>query len=206
MIPMSSIRLDRHIRAIAALVYRTMIREQVHKDEQVKRWWTLGVSIAVATALGGCSSLLLEGGSAGAGIAGSAISSAVTNNAAVATGIGIGVQAVARAGIQYEQRKIHAEAQQQIARTAGPLKLGQVQHWKTGLSLPLEPDEAGRVTVSRIISAGDMDCKEIVVALDQSGKDALPVSEFYVAAICRNGKQWNWASAEPATARWGSLQ
>lgn len=172
----------------------------------MKRCWKLGVCIAVTIALGGCSSLLLEGGSAGAGIAGGAISSAVTTNAGVATGIGIGVQAIARTGIQYEQRKVHGEAQQQIARIAGPLKLGQVQHWKTGLSLPLEPDEAGRVTVSRIISAGDMDCKEIVVAVDHSGKDALPASEFYVAAICRNGKQWDWASAEPATARWGSLQ
>ncbi|XVK57806.1 hypothetical protein SFB74_27245 [Variovorax sp. W6] len=172
----------------------------------MKRWLKLGAASSVIVALSGCSSLLLEGGSAGAGIAASAVSSAVTTNATVATGIGIGMQSIARAGIQYEQRKVHGEAQQQIARVAGPLGLGQVQHWKTGLSLPLEPDEAGRVTVSRIISAGRLECKEIVVALDQSGKDALPASEFYVASICRSGRQWSWASAEPATARWGSLQ
>ena len=181
-------------------------QKQGRKDDQLKRWWKAGAGIAVAIALSGCSSLMLEGGSAGAGIAGSAISSAVTKNAAVATGIGIGAQAAARAGIQYEQRKIHAETQQQIARVAGALKPGQVQHWKTELSLPLEPNEAGRVTVSRIISTGPMECKEIVVALDRTGKETLAASEFYVASICRNGKQWNWASAEPATARWGSLQ
>ncbi|MDB5828310.1 MAG: hypothetical protein JWQ73_2530 [Variovorax sp.] len=163
-------------------------------------------AVAAATQLSGCSSFLLEGGSAGAGIAGSAIAGAVTSNAAVATGIGIGVQAVTRAGIQYEQRKIHGEAQQQIAKVAGALKVGQVQSWKTGLSLPIEPVEAGRVTVSRVISSGELDCKEIVISIEQSGNEKLPVSEFYVASICRSGKQWGWASAEPATARWGSLQ
>ncbi|WP_255646830.1 hypothetical protein [Inquilinus sp. Marseille-Q2685] len=29
---------------------------------------------------------------------------------------------------------------------------------------------------------------------------------FYVAVICQNGETWKWASAEPATERWGSLQ
>jgi hypothetical protein len=29
---------------------------------------------------------------------------------------------------------------------------------------------------------------------------------FYTANVCLDGKQWKWASAEPATERWGSLQ
>jgi hypothetical protein len=172
----------------------------------MNRWLGTYLIVVSAAALGGCSSLLLEGGSAGAGIAAGAVSSAVTRSAGVATGIGIGVQAVTRTGIQYEQRKIHGEAQQQIAKIAGSLKVGQVQNWKTALSLPLEPDESGRVAVSRVISSGELDCKEIVISLDQSGKTILPVSEFYVASICRSGQLWSWASAEPATARWGSLQ
>lgn len=172
----------------------------------MSRWMKLCALGAATIALCGCSSLLLEGGAAGAGIVGSAISSAVTDNAGIATGIGIGVQAITRSGIQYGQRKIHGEAQQQIAKVAGPLKVGQVQRWKTRLSLPLEPDEAGRVAVSRVISSGELDCKEIVVSLDQAGNKALSESSFYVAAICRNGSAWNWASSEPATARWGALQ
>jgi len=164
------------------------------------------VAFGSALALGGCGSLLSESASAGAGIAGGAIASAITDNAGVAAGIGIGVQAIARAGVQYQQRKIHGEAQQQIAQVAGPLKVGQVKPWKTTLSLPLESEEAGRVTVSRVISSGELDCKEIVVSVEQSGQDALPTSEFYVAAICRNGSRWAWASAEPATERWGALQ
>ena len=164
------------------------------------------IAFSSAMALSGCGSLLSESASAGAGIAGGAIAGALTDNAGVAAGIGIGVQAIARSGVQYGQRKIHAEAQHQIAQIAGPLKVGQVKPWKTKLSLPLEPEEAGRVTVSRVISTGELDCKEIVVSVEQSGKNALPASEFYVASICRNGSRWAWASAEPATERWGSLQ
>jgi hypothetical protein len=29
---------------------------------------------------------------------------------------------------------------------------------------------------------------------------------FYVASVCRDGNKWKWASAEPATPRWGALQ
>lgn len=169
----------------------------------------LGAAVLVAlamTQLSACSSFLLEGGSAGAGIAGSSIAGAVTSSAAVATGIGIGVQSVTRAGIQYEQRKIHGEAQQQIAAIGGLLKVGQVRTWKSHLSLPIQPVESGRVTVSRVISTGELDCKEIVFSVDRSGSEQLTASEFYVASICRSGSQWAWASAEPATGRWGALQ
>ncbi|MDM0105247.1 hypothetical protein QTH97_09915 [Variovorax sp. J22R24] len=171
----------------------------------MKRWLG-GCALASMLMLSGCSSLIAESASAGAGIAGGAIAGAITDSAAVASGIGIAVQALARAGVQYHERKIHGEVQEQIALAAGPLKVGQVKPWKTVLSLPLEPEQSGRVAVSRIISSGELDCKEIVVSVEQSGKDALPASEFYVAAICRSGSRWAWASAEPATERWGSLQ
>ena len=164
------------------------------------------VGAAGALVLGGCSSLISEGSSAGAGIAGGALANAVTSNAGVAAGIGIGVQAITRTAVQHQQRKIHGEVQQQIAKVAGPLKLGQVQGWRTSLSIPLEAEEAGRVAISRVISTGELDCKEIIVSVERSGSTTLPISEFYVAAICRNGTRWDWASAEPATERWGALQ
>jgi len=173
----------------------------------VKRGLIVATSLFLAICtLQGCSSLLLESGSAGAGIASTALAGAVTKNAAVATGIGIGVQAATRAGIQYEQRKIHDEAQRQMAAVAGKLKVGEVSRWSTRLSLPLEPEEAGRVTVSRLISGGALQCKEIVFSVDPATHDKDRTSRFYVAAICRDGSTWAWASAEPATERWGSLQ
>jgi len=170
------------------------------------RWLAGALLAACGLTLGGCSSLVSETASAGAGIASGSLAGAVTNNAGVAAGIGIGVQAGTRAGVQYAQRRIHGQAQQQIADAAGPLKVGQVRSWNTVLSVPLESSEAGKVTVSRVISTGELDCKEIVVSVERSGRETLAVSEFYVASICRSGSQWAWASAEPATPRWGALQ
>jgi hypothetical protein len=165
-----------------------------------------GVCILAALAATGCSSLVSQGGSAGAGIVSGALASAISSDPGVATGIGIAVQSAAQSGIAYGQRRIHGNAQQQIASIAGPLAIGQVEPWRVVHPIPMEPDEAGRVAVSRIISTGLLDCKEIVFSVDESGTEKLPASAFYVASICRTGNQWAWASAEPATARWGSLQ
>ena len=175
------------------------------------RWWLVGGSLGLA-ALGGCSSVVLEGSAAGAGIAGTALSSSLTDSASAAAGIGLGVQAAARAAVQYGQRKVHAETQEQIAEVAGRLDVGQVSRWKAWHRIALEPDEVGRVTVSRTISTGVLDCKEIVFSVDaavdgkKGGLDDSIASGFYVASICKSGPQWQWATAEPATARWGGLQ
>ncbi|WP_061540924.1 hypothetical protein [Collimonas fungivorans] len=157
--------------------------------------------------LSACSSVVTEGSSAAAGVAGTALAGKVTDNATVATGIGLGVQAAVRAGVQYEQRKVHGEEQDSIARAAGELALGAVGKWQIKHSLPLEDNLRGRVTVSRVIGSEGMSCKEIVFSVDglvdQINK---PDSEFYVATICRAGQGWKWASTEPSTERWGALQ
>ena len=76
--------------------------------------------------LGGCSSILAEGASAGAGVASASIAHGVTDNAAVVTGIGLGVQAAARAGVQFAERKVHQAEQDNVAATAGALPVGDV--------------------------------------------------------------------------------
>jgi hypothetical protein len=163
--------------------------------------------IVVTTALSGCGSFYSEGATAGAGIAGAAVAAKVTNNAAVATGIGLGAVAAARAGVQYSERVIHRNTQDGIAKIAGPLDVGAIAPWSVTHSVPLEDDEHGRVTVSRTISTGALDCKEIVFSVDQAATPNVPAtSAFYVASICRDGNAWKWASAEPATERWGALQ
>ncbi|WP_027775615.1 hypothetical protein [Paraburkholderia caledonica] len=165
------------------------------------------LAVAVSSALSGCSSLYTEGATAGAGIAGAAIAAQVTNNAAVATGIGLGAVAAARAGVQYSERVVHRNTQDGIAKIAGPLEVGAVAPWSVTHSVPIEDDEHGRVTVSRTISAGTLDCKEIVFSVDHIATKNVPASSaFYVASICRDGENWKWASAEPATERWDALQ
>ena len=167
----------------------------------------VALGVAGSSALSGCSSLYTEGATAGAGIAGAAIAAKVTNNAAVATGIGLGAVAAARAGVQYSERVVHRNTQDGIAKIAGPLDVGAVAPWSVTHSVPIEDDEHGRVTVSRTISTGALDCKEIVFSVDRIATENVPASSaFYVASICRDGQNWKWASAEPATERWGALQ
>lgn len=155
--------------------------------------------------LAGCGSLFREGSSVAAGIGGAALASKVTDNAAVATGIGLGVQAVVRAGVQYVEKSYHRQQQDLIAGIAGRLGVGQVATWRIAHAIPLEPDEQGRVTVSRVISAGPLQCKEIVFSVDSAGNRGAE-SAFYIATVCQDRTVWRWASAEPATERWGSLQ
>ncbi|MFM0200472.1 hypothetical protein PQR53_11390 [Paraburkholderia fungorum] len=167
----------------------------------------VALAVAISAALSGCSSLYSEGATAGAGIAGAALAAKVTSNAAVATGIGLGAVAAARAGVQYSERVVHKNTQDGIAKIAGPLDVGAIAPWNVIHSVPIEDDEHGRVTVSRTISAGALDCKEIVFSVDQTATKNVPASSaFYVASICRDGDNWKWASAEPATERWGALQ
>jgi hypothetical protein len=163
--------------------------------------------VLLCSTLSGCSSLYSESAIAGAGIAGAGIGGAVTRNAAVATGIGLGAVAAAKAGVQYSERVVHTETQDQIAAVAGPLPVGGVAPWISTHTFPIEDDEKGRVTVSRSISAGALDCKEIVFSVDHDAtKDHPADTAFYVASVCRDGAKWKWASAEPATPRWGALQ
>ena len=158
----------------------------------------------------GCQALLTEATSTLAGIGGASVASGVGADAAVTTGIGLGVQAVGRAGLQYAQRTTHHAEQDRIAAAAGPLPPGVVGRWATNHTLPVEPNERGEVAVSRVISTGPLDCKEIVFSVEgkppERDSDGPPPRAFYLAAVCRDGETWKWASAEPATERWGSLQ
>ncbi|MGI4983819.1 MAG: hypothetical protein ACRYGL_10935 [Janthinobacterium lividum] len=162
-------------------------------------------SVALCLSASGCGSLFNEGAAAGAGVGGTLLASKITRNATVASGIGLGVLAGAQAGAKYVEKGQHEDQQDAIAAVAGPLAVGQVGNWQSHHLVKLEPDEHGRVTVNRVISAIGLDCKEVVFSVDRMHKDT-PVSNFYVATICRDGEHWKWASAEPATERWGSLQ
>lgn len=160
---------------------------------------------AVLCSVSGCSSLINAGSAEVAGIGGAGIAAAVTDNGAAAAAIGLGVQAAARSGVQYAQRQVHQSVQDEIARAAGSLKVGDVGYWQIAPKANLEPDQKGRVTISRVISAKALQCKEAVFSVDSVVKK-VPHSAFYVAIVCQDGDRWKWASAEPATERWGALQ
>jgi len=160
---------------------------------------------ACAGALSGCGSVLTASTSDVAGIAGAGIANAVSNSPAAATGIGLGVGAGANLGLQYVERDVHRAEQDQIAQAAGPLTPGAVGHWSVTHTIPIEDNEHGDLVVTRLVGADDFNCKEIVFSVDTLEKQTLNRA-FYTATVCKDGENWKWASAEPATARWGALQ
>ena len=161
---------------------------------------------ASAGALSGCGSVLTASTSSVAGIAGAGIANAVTKSPAAATGIGLGVAAGANLALQYAERDVHRTEQDRIAQAAGPLAPGVVGHWSVTHTIPIEDNEHGDLVVTRLVGAADFNCKEIVFSVDAVDKKKALNRAFYTATVCLDGTVWKWASAEPATARWGSLQ
>jgi hypothetical protein len=170
-----------------------------------RRTGRLALLSVLTLGLCSCGSVLTQGTADLAGVGGAGIASAVTSNGAVTAAIGLGVQSVASSSLAFVERRVHRAEQDRIAATAGPLAVGGVAPWRISHDIPIENDEHGDVAVSRVISDGALSCKEIVFSVDHAGK-AGTQRAFYVSAICRDGQSWKWASAEPATARWGSLQ
>ncbi len=160
--------------------------------------------------LAGCGSLLTEGTSDTAGLAGAGIAGAVSSNATVGAAIGIGVKSAADFGLRYVERDVHRAEQDRIAAAAGALPEGAAGIWSISHQIPIEKDEHGALIVTRIFAArpgsgADFTCKDIVFSVD-GGQGAKLRRAFYTATVCLDGAQWKWASAEPATERWGSLQ
>jgi uncharacterized protein YceK len=164
------------------------------------------VGLAALLGLSGCGSLLTETTSTAAGVAGAATGAAITKNATVAAAIGLGVNSLAAEGLRYAERRVHKTEQDNIARVAGVLPMNAVATWSVRHDVPIEPDEGGFVVVSREFGALGFRCKEIVFSVDEQTKRHGLVRSFYTANICQDGRSWRWASAEPATSRWGSLQ
>jgi hypothetical protein len=168
--------------------------------------------LAAPLLLGGCSSVLTQSAGAGAGIGAAAISHAITTNGAVTAGVGLGAQAAALAGVQYLEKQVHEKEQNTIAGAAGDVPVGGVGTWSVTHEIPIEDDQHGELTVTRDITpdvpAGDAAafvCKEIIFSVDTT-QDHQPHRDFYTADVCRDGAVWKWATAEPATERWGALQ
>jgi hypothetical protein len=162
--------------------------------------------------LGGCSSLLTQSAGAGAGVGSAAIANAITTNGAVTAGIGLGAQAAAIAGVQYLEKRVHNAEQNAIADAAANVPVGGVADWRIVHQIPIEDDEHGELSVTRYLTpnlptsdGSPFECKEIIFSVDTT-KHKARQEAFYIADVCRDGTRWKWASAEPATQRWGALQ
>lgn len=161
--------------------------------------------MAMILVLPGCGALLTESTSDVAGIAGAGIAGSVSKQAAVGAAIGLGVRSLADTGLKYVERRVHGAEQDRIAAIAGVTEIGGVAPWAIMHDVPIEDNEHGQLSVVRAIGDGALACKEIVFSVE-TGKPEARRRDFYTATVCQDGKLWKWATAEPAVARWGSLQ
>ncbi len=163
------------------------------------------ILLLLVLALPGCGSLLTEGTADVAGIVGAGAASSVTRSAAGAAAIGLAVTSLASEGLRHIERRVHAEEQDAIATVAGPMEPGAVAHWAVSHRVPIEDDEQGDVSVARTFGYGPIACKEVMFSVETLRRRAVERA-VYVTTICRDDGHWRWATAEPATGRWGALQ
>ena len=176
--------------------------------------------LALAGALAGCTAL---GGITGA-LAGAASGSA-SGNPGVGIAVAIGVKGAVDAAQKKLDRHLQHKQQQAIATQAGALSIGAEGPWQVRQITPWE-DAQGRVRVLREFTTPLAECREaaftIVLAGDSedtaTSADGSPspttavstvgptISPYFITTVCRSDEGWRWALAEPAVARWGSLQ
>jgi hypothetical protein len=165
----------------------------------------ISLPLLLAFGLSGCGSVLTATTSDVAGIAGAGAAGAITRSPTAAAGFGLGIAAGANAGLQFLERDVHGAEQDQIAAAAGALEPNVVGHWDVVHKIPVEADEHGDLVVTRLIGSDDFSCREIIFSVNTTAEKQVEKA-FYTATVCLDGKTWKWASAEPATARWGALQ
>jgi len=158
---------------------------------------TLCALAALATS--GCASIGAASGAAAAAATGIA-----TANPAVGVGVGIAVQAATDEAVNRFMKGMHADQQNQIAETVGRLPVGGTDLWRIKHKLPVENGH-GQVRVVRAFASALTLCKEFAFSV-QDGEAADAPEQWFTATACQDTGGWKWASAEPAVARWGTLQ
>lgn len=153
--------------------------------------------LATVALLGGCSSASdLIGAVTGTAAA------AGSGNPAVGIAIGVGARSAADWGLRHVSRRWHRTEQEAIAAAAADVPPGEARPWQVRHSLPFGAKQ-GEVRVLRAIDTPLAACREIAFSVEE---DKPPARAWYLTSLCRDATGWRWATAEPATGRWGSLQ
>jgi hypothetical protein len=153
----------------------------------------------VALTASGCSSIGTASGAAAAATTGIA-----TANPAVGVGVGIAVQAAIDEAINRFMKSMHADQQELIARTVGSLPVDGTGTWRIKHILPVENGH-GQVRVLRAFSSALAQCREFAFSVQDGDASDAP-EQWYIATACQDQGAWQWATAEPAVGRWGTLQ
>lgn len=149
--------------------------------------------------LGGCKAIpqvtaAVTGGAAGA----------ATASPAVGFAVGVATDAAANYAVRWYGRVRQGAEQDVIAQLAGGLPLHDKADWEIHHFIPLG-NEHGELRVVRETATPLATCRHVIFSVD-TGSKAKPQPSWYATDICRGPKEWQWAAAEPAVARWGYLQ
>jgi hypothetical protein len=155
----------------------------------------LRAALALPLCLGGCA-----GAAEVAGAVTGTASTFATANPAVGVGVGLGVRAATTAGLNYVFRRRHRYAQDEVAGVVGSLAPGETRPWRIEYTVPVG-NAHGEVHLLRAIDTPLAACREALFSVVE-GEAA---RQWFVVTACRGAEGWKWASAEPATGRWGSL-
>ena len=155
------------------------------------RW----AALVLLAALPGCRAVSDVAGVVAAGVSGSA-----TANPAIGIAVGIGVRAGVDEVRKYVVRHWQEGEQDAIADAAGSLPIGGRRAWEIRHSIPIG-NERGELEPVREWSTPLTTCREIVFSVVDDGE-----RELFTTTLCRDGRGWKWAAAEPAVERWGFLQ
>lgn len=154
----------------------------------------LGVGIVV----GGCQDF-----STIVGVATGSASGAATGNPAVGFAVGVGVAAGANFLVDYIARVRAGAEQDVIAQTAGALPIDGEADWAIYRTIPIG-NEHGALRVIEVMTTPIAVCKQIIISVIDGDGPSAP-RRSYTASVCRDPQGWQWATAEPAVARWGPL-
>jgi hypothetical protein len=133
------------------------------------------------------------------------VTTALTANPALGIAVGIGTRALVDAGVAHAGRRQRRAEQDALAATVGAMQVGEARAWQVPDGWLLR-ERHGEVRVLRATETKLASCKEVAFSLT-TGETGTPARRWFVTTACRRQAQdWKWATAEPATSRWGSLQ
>lgn len=150
--------------------------------------------------ISGCASV-----GAAAGAAAGVGTGVVTSNPAIGIGVGIAVQAATDEAVKRLMKRLHGDQQIAIATTAGELNIGDTREWRVKHMLPVENGHGDIRVLSESANALTT-CREFMFSVADSDKPDAHQDWFLAQACKGDNGGWQWASAEPAVARWGNLQ
>lgn len=128
----------------------------------------------------------------------------VSGNPAVGFAVGVGVRAATAASLQRVVRVRHRAMQDAVATVIGDLEPGETRPWRIEYDIPIG-NQHGEVRLVRVLDNALAPCREALFSVDEDAAPEAP-RQWFLTTACRQGDRWKWAAAEPAPARWGSLQ